>query len=88
MKGAIRQICILVAAAGHGLDGLQDLVIIPSGDDRSDELPWIAELADPPDHFQIKGIFIDLLFGGGQDDPDSPGVLAGQVAGLEIRLVP
>ena len=48
----------------------KNLVVIPTGDNGADVLMRVAELVDPANHFQIKGIFIDLARGRRQNDAD------------------
>ena len=71
----------------HNLDGGQDFLLVLAGDHGVDVLLLVAELADSADHFQIEGVLVGFLLGRWENDADGAGVLGGQAAGLEIRLV-
>ena len=51
----------------HALDGVQHLSIVLPGDDRVHIPPLVAELPDAADDLQMKGIFVDIPLGGGQE---------------------
>ena len=60
-----KPICLRVGH--HALDGVQHLGIVLPGDDRVHIPPLVAELPDAADDLQMKGIFVDVLLGGGQE---------------------
>ena len=60
-----KPICLRVGH--HALDGVQHLGIVLSGDDRVHIPPLVAELPDAADDLQMKGVFVDIPLGGGQE---------------------
>jgi len=60
-----KPICLRVGH--HALDGVQHLGIVLPGDDRVHIPPLVAELPDAADDLQMKGIFVDVPLGGGQE---------------------
>ena len=65
------QSCMVSFAINPGrLHRGKNLVVFPTGDNGADVLMRVAELVDPANHFQIKGIFIDLARGRRQNDAD------------------
>ena len=78
---------VYLSAARHGLDHLKDFFFTFTCDHGVDILPLVAQLADPADGFQIKGVFVCLSGGNRQNDPDGTGILGSQIAGLEVGLI-
>lgn len=60
-----KPICLRVGH--HALDGVQHLGIVLPGDDRVHIPPLVAELPDAADDLQMKGVFVDVPLGGGQE---------------------
>ena len=60
-----KPICLRVGH--HALDGVQHLGVVLPGDDRVHIPPLVAELPDAADDLQMKGIFVDVPLGGGQE---------------------
>ena len=60
-----KPICLRVGH--HALDGVQHLGIVLPGNDRVHIPPLIAELPDAADDLQMKGVFVDIPLGGGQE---------------------
>ena len=60
-----KAICLCVGH--HALDGVQYLGIVLPGDDRVHIPPLVAELPDAADDLQMKGVFVDIPLGGGQE---------------------
>lgn len=60
-----KAICLCVGY--HALDGVQHLGIVLPGDDRVHIPPLVAELPDAADDLQMKGVFVDIPLGGGQE---------------------
>ena len=60
-----KAICLRVGH--HALDGVQHLGIVLPGDDRVHIPPLVAELPDAADDLQMKGVFVDIPLGGGQE---------------------
>ena len=58
---------IRLCVGHHALDGVQHLGIVLPGDDRVHIPPLVAELPDAADDLQMKGIFVDVPLGGGQE---------------------
>ena len=59
---------ICLSVPDHSADGLQDLLIVLSRDNRSGIILMVTELADSADYFQIKRIFEGFPGGRGQDN--------------------
>ncbi len=64
----------------------QHLGIVLPGDDRVHIPPLVAELPDAADDLQMKGIFVDIPLGGGQNDADGLGK-SFYWFGLKVRLI-
>ena len=79
-----KAICLCVGH--HALDGVQHFGIVLPGDDRVHIPPLVAELPDAADDLQMKGVFVDVPLGGGQNDADGLGKSLHRL-GLKIRLV-
>ena len=77
-------ICLRVGH--HALDGIQHLGIVLPGDDRVHIPPLVAELPDAADDLQMKGIFVDIPLGGGQNDADGLGKSFYRF-GFKVRLI-
>ena len=58
---------IRLCVGHHALDGVQHLGIVLPGDDGVHIPPLVAELPDAADDLQMKGIFVDVPLGGGQE---------------------
>ena len=58
---------IRLCVGHHALDGVQHLGIVLPGDDRVHIPPLVAELPDAADDLQMKGVFVDIPLGGGQE---------------------
>ncbi len=57
-------------------DGAEQFLVVLSGDDGADIFPPVAELADSPDGFQIKGVLVDVSGRRRKDDSDELGSLS------------
>ena len=79
-----KAICLCVGH--HALDSVQHLGIVLPGNDRVHIPPLVAELPDAADDLQMKGVFVDIPLGGGQNDADGLGKSLHRL-GLKIRLV-
>ena len=64
----------------------QHLGIVLPGDDRVHIPPLVAELPDAADDLQMKGIFVDIPLGGGQNDADGLGKSFYRF-GFKVRLI-
>ena len=60
-------------------------IVLP-GDDRVHIPPLVAELPDAADDLQMKGIFVDIPLGGGQNDADGLGKSFYRF-GFKVRLI-
>ena len=64
----------------------QHLGIVLPGDDRVHIPPLVAELPDAADDLQMRGIFVDIPLGGGQNDADGLGK-SFYWFGFKVRLI-
>ena len=79
-----KPICLCVGH--HALDSVQHLGVVLPGDDRVHIPPLVAELPDAADDLEMKGVFVDVPLGGGQNDADGLGKSLHRFS-LKIRLV-
>ena len=70
----------------HALDSIQHFGIVLAGDDGVYITALVAELPDAPDDLQMKGIFIYVPLGGGQNDADGLGKCFGRFS-LKIWFI-
>ena len=77
-------ICLRVGH--HALDGVQNLCVVLSGNDRVHIPPLVAELPDAADDLQMECILVDVPLGGGQNDADGLGK-SFHWFGFKVRLI-
>lgn len=74
LSGIQKDKTVCFATACHRTHGLQDFFFILSCYNGADILVAVAVVADSPDGFQIKGIFVCFFGRSGQNDANAPGI--------------